>query len=238
MLDDQTIDVAPCGAAAVRVLSASGDRELDWRRVHALARWLAETADDAWSLSTIPTYDSVLVEFDLAVLKSAELVDVIKSGLTHISGNEPITGGRHFDVPVYYGGEDGPDLGYVAELEEMSVPELIAAHTAKHYIVRCYGSPSASPMMDAPDLPKPVPRLSSPRAHVPEGVVSLAGRQAVIAPASAPGGWQVIGRTPLVLLRRDQEPLVPYRPGDSIRFYQIDEHEYRDRLGELMVPRS
>ena len=117
----------------------------------------------------------------------------------------------------------------------MSVDELIGRHTAKTYVIRCFGSPAASPMMDAPDLPVTVPRLSSPRASVPEGVVSLAGRQAVIAPASAPGGWQVIGRTPLRLLDPRGEPPVPYRPGDTLRFQRIGSDEFEARRGEAMV---
>lgn len=236
MITDPGLVIAPCGAGAFRVVSASGDRDLDWRRVHALSRWLLEATNPAWSLSTIPTYDSMLIEFDAAEGDPSEVSALIETGLAQVRDQAPLPESRHFEVPVWYGHEDGPDIEFVADLEGISVAELIAAHTAKRHVIRCYGSPAASPMMDAPDLPLPVPRLANPRVHVPAGVVSLAGRQAVIAPAAAPGGWQVIGRTPLVLLRSDREPVVPYRPGDTIHFHEISEDEYRARLGEPMVP--
>lgn len=232
-----SVEVSACGAGAVRVVSASGDRERDWRTVHALAGWLGVHGSQAGVSSLIPTYDSCLVEFDPVAASLAEVQAVVRRGLADVAAAGPAEAGRrHFDVPVLYGAEDGPDLGFVAELEGLTVEQLIEAHTAKTYVIRCFGAPAASPMMDAPDLAVPVPRLTSPRASVPAGVVSLAGRQAVIAPASSPGGWRVIGRTPLELLRRDAEPLVPYRPGDTLRFHRIGAEEFAARRGEPLEP--
>ncbi len=237
MLD--SIHVSACGAAALRVVADTGDRELDWSTVHALAGALDALGGSSGITSIIPTYDSVLVEFDSGQLSERDVEAVVNRVLLQVLGHPASRpNAHHFEVPVVYGGEHGPDLDYVAALEELTSEELIAAHTGKEYVIRCFGAPAASPMMDAPDLPVPVPRLPSPRAAVPAGVVSLAGRQAVIAPAAAPGGWRVIGRTPLVLLHGLTEPLVPYSPGDTLRFYRIDADEYLARLGELMEPRA
>ena len=233
------LTVAECGDAAVRAVSASGDADRDWRAVQQLTAWLNARGADTGVTGIIPTYDSVLIEFDPLVTSTRELLMLVDLGAAHLdldSANPDAV--QHFDVPVFYGGEDGPDLGFVAELMRWSIERLIEAHTAPTYVIRCYGSPAASPMMDAPPLPLPVPRLSSPRASVPEGVVSLAGRQAVIAPASAPGGWRVIGRTPLRLLDLARASLVPYRPGDTIRFHPIDATEYAARVGEAMEASS
>lgn len=235
ILSAAAVDVRTCGPAAVRVVADSGHPEHDWAFVHALGRWLGEHGRDAGVVGLIPTYDSLLIEFDPILASSREVCTLAALGVERtLQGGLPAPAPRHFDVPVLYGHADGPDLGWVADLMGWSAERLIEAHTAKTYVIRCFGSPAASPMMDAPALPKPVPRLGSPRPAVPAGVVSLAGRQAVIAPASAPGGWRVIGRTPLVLLRPEHTPVVPYRPGDTLRFHRIGVEEYEALRGSWL----
>lgn len=236
MTSAPAVDIAPCGPAAVRVVARSGDPSRDWSLVHALARWL-DGRDEAGLTGFIPTYDSVLIEFDPVAATSREVCTLAALGVELIRhGDDHAPAARHFDVPVEYGGEHGPDLGWVADLMGWPDERLIEAHTAHAYVIRCFGAPAASPMMDAPVLPRAVPRLGSPRPSVPAGAVALAGQQAVIAPARAPGGWRVIGRTPLVLLRDDRTPLVPYRPGDTLRFHRIGADEFRARQGEPLVP--
>jgi KipI family sensor histidine kinase inhibitor len=132
---------------------------------------------------------------------------------------------------VVYGGEFGPDLQKVADHEGLKTSEIIALHTAKSYVIRCLGAPAGSPMMDGPDFPLPVPRLKDPRLSVPAGAVSVAGRQAVIAPAVAPGGWCVIGQTPLTVLNPNKQPLVPYMPGDLLRFHEIPAADFERFAG-------
>jgi KipI family sensor histidine kinase inhibitor len=138
---------------------------------------------------------------------------------------------------VVYGGEYGPDLEKVAEYQGISTEEVIRVHTEKTYTVRCLGAPAGSPMMDGPAFPKPVPRLKDPRLSVPAGAVAVAGRQAVIAPAVAPGGWCVIGQTPLTVLNIRREPLVPYKPGDILRFRCIEAGDFDSYLGRELEPR-
>lgn len=91
-------------------------------------------------------------------------------------------------------------------------------------------------MMDGPDFPFPVPRLKDPRLSVPAGAVAVAGRQAVIAPATAPGGWCVIGQTPLTLLNLANEPLVPYMPGDRLSFMPIPADDFGGYAGRYLEP--
>lgn len=228
--------VAPCGPGAVRVSGASGDRERDWRIAHKLARLLA--ADSAPGvIGCIPTYESVLVEFDPMSVTVAQVNRRIDDALDAMDADEPLTRNpRVFVVPVVYGGEGGPDLDRVAQIAGVDTDEVIRLHLSPEYTVRCLGAPGGSPMLDGPAFPMPIPRLSSPRSAVPAGVVSVAGRQATIAPAPAPGGWCVIGRTPLALLDLTREPIVPYAPGDLIRFRRIDESEHERLLGRPMAP--
>lgn len=215
--------VAACGPAALRVTGATGERERDWRLVHHLARRLADE-QVVGVLGSIPTYESVLVEIDPAATDLQRVRAETERLIAAIDLDEPLScAPRHFSVPVVYGGDSGPDLGRVAEITGLHTEDVIALHTEPLYTVRCLGAPGGSPMLDGPAFPVPVPRLASPRTNVPAGAVSVAGRQATITPARAPGGWCVIGWTPLAVMDLAEEPPVPYRPGDTLSFHRIDE---------------
>ncbi|MHA7291665.1 5-oxoprolinase subunit B family protein [Arthrobacter sp. MDT3-24] len=225
------IEVHESGDAALRVVATSPDRERNWASVHALAAWL-DTADVDGVHGAVPTYDSVLVEFDPYVTSARQIRAFVLLGMRQLDYvGTPARTPRQFDVPVVYGGQHGPDLQKVADHQGLSVAEIIALHTAKSYVIRCLGAPAGSPMMDGPDFPLPVPRLKDPRLSVPAGAVAVAGRQAVIAPASAPGGWCVIGQTPLTVLNPNKQPLVPYMPGDLLRFHQLPAAEFQRFAG-------
>jgi KipI family sensor histidine kinase inhibitor len=225
------VDVYESGDAALRVVATSPDRERNWAAVHALAAWL-ESADVEGIHGAVPTYDSVLVEFDPYITSARQIRAFVLLGMRQLDYlGAPARTPRQFDVPVAYGGAYGPDLEKVADHEGLSVAEVIALHTAKSYVIRCLGAPAGSPMMDGPDFPLAVPRLKDPRLSVPAGAVSVAGRQAVIAPAVAPGGWCVIGQTPHTVLNPARQPLGPYLPGDLLRFHEIPASDFPGYAG-------
>ncbi|MFF1882973.1 allophanate hydrolase subunit 1 [Pseudarthrobacter sp. NPDC058196] len=231
------LDIYESGDAALRVVAQSGDAEANWATVHSLAGWLAAVGVEGIH-GAVPTYDSVLVEFDPYLTSARQVRAFILLGMRQLDFvgttlREP----RRFEVPVVYGGSYGPDLESVAEHQGLEVQDVIARHTAKTYVIRCLGAPAGSPMMDGPDFPVPVPRLKDPRLSVPAGAVSVAGRQAVIAPAVAPGGWCVIGQTPLTVLDAAREPLVPYVPGDELRFYRIPPEDFGKYEGQFLEAR-
>jgi KipI family sensor histidine kinase inhibitor len=228
------VEVFESGDAALRVVASSTDREANWATVHALAGWLDAAGADGVH-GAVPTYDSLLVEFDPGATSARQVRAFVHLGLRQLE----FTGARaraprEFSVPVVYGGEYGPDLERVAEQQQLPVEEIIRLHTTKSYLIRCLGAPAGSPMMDGPDFPLPVPRLKDPRLSVPAGAVSVAGRQAVIAPAAAPGGWCVIGQTPLSILDATAEPLVPYVPGDLLRFHRIQPQDFATYAGRKL----
>ena len=231
------LDIYESGDAALRVVAQSGDAEANWATVHALAGWLATVGVEGIH-GAVPTYDSVLVEFDPYLTSARQVRAFILLGMRQLDFvgttlREP----RRFEVPVVYGGSYGPDLESVADHQGLDVQDVITRHTAKTYVIRCLGAPAGSPMMDGPDFPVPVPRLKDPRLSVPAGAVSVAGRQAVIAPAVAPGGWCVIGQTPLTVLDAAREPLVPYVPGDELRFYRIPAEDFGKYEGQFLEAR-
>jgi KipI family sensor histidine kinase inhibitor len=204
--------------------------------VHRLSRSLAEHREPGL-IGSIPTYESVLVEFDPTSTTVATVAEHVHRLLGSIDPDEPLEAApRLFVVPVLYGGPWQSDLDEVASLTGLDQDEVIRRHLEPSYTIRCLGAPGGSPMLDGPAFPVPIPRLPSPRASVPAGVVSLAGRQATIAPATSPGGWRVIGRTPLTILDLEREPLVPYRPGDILRFERIDQAAFDLLAGRALAP--
>jgi KipI family sensor histidine kinase inhibitor len=224
--------VAECGDAAVRVSCSTSDREQAWQTVHALGTWLEARRHLHHIRNAIATYDALLVEFDAEFTDHDTIRALVETATTQSipqPGRAPLT----FDVPVVYGGDYGPDLARVAGQQGLDTDRIVAIHTERSLVMRCYGSPAGAPMLDAPRFPKPVPRLPSPRPTVPAGAVAVAGRQAVVSARPAPGGWCVIGRTPRTLVDVDRRPLAVFTPGDAFRFFPIRPEEWSAYEGAL-----
>ncbi|MGC7100941.1 5-oxoprolinase subunit B family protein [Amycolatopsis lurida] len=227
--------VADSGDSAVLARAVSGDAEHRWLVVHALADAIdAARLDGVHGI--VPTYDTLLVEFDCARTEHHTIRRALTEAADRLgdaqAGRPP---SRLFVVPVVYGGEHGPDLPMVAAQLNLPEAEVVRRHTQADLLVRCLGAPVGAPMMDGPAFGKPVPRLASPRTSVPPGSVAVAGRQAVVCPMRSPGGWPLLGRTPLRLLDLDAEPLTPYRPGDRFRFVPITPAQWDEHAGELVA---
>ncbi len=136
---------------------------------------------------------------------------------------------RLIEIPVLYGGEYGPDLPAVAAFAKRSIEDVIALHISVEYRVYMLGfSPGFSYMGLVPDEIA-MPRLAAPRAKVPAGSVGIAGSQTGIYPIETPGGWRLIGRTPLRLYDPNRARPFLLEPEDRVRFVRIDRAEY-DRL--------
>lgn len=136
------------------------------------------------------------------------------------------------EVPVLYGGEYGPDLSFVAAHNQTSEEEVIRLHTGQTYLVYVVGfSPGFAAMGVVPPKVQ-APRLASPRTKVPAGSVGIGGLQTGIYAVESPGGWRLIGRTPLNLFDLQKNPPSFFQAGDYARFYAIDEKEYKKRIQE------
>jgi KipI family sensor histidine kinase inhibitor len=132
---------------------------------------------------------------------------------------------RTFNIPVLYGGEGGPDLGRVAEIAGMTPQEAAHLHASQLYHVYMLGFlPGFAYLGNIPE-PLRIPRRSTPRARVPAGSVAIATDLTAIYPLESPGGWHLIGRTPVPLwdMERREEPLL--KPGDSVRFLPVSDGE-------------
>ncbi|WP_338472211.1 5-oxoprolinase subunit PxpB [Niallia sp. XMNu-256] len=139
------------------------------------------------------------------------------------------------EVPVCYGGEWGPDIEIVASRNHLSVEEVIRIHTSTRYQVYMIGFAPGFPYLGG--LPKELatPRKSSPRLAIPAGSVGIAGNQTGIYPLETPGGWQIIGNTPLQLFRPMEDPPCLLKAGDQIIFKSISKEEFHQWEDKLQV---
>jgi KipI family sensor histidine kinase inhibitor len=171
----------------------------------------------------VPAYCSVGIHFDPLRTDLAALERVVAEEARELRDDvaEPAAG-RVVEIPVRYGGEQGPDLALVAEYARCGEPEVVHRHTARTYRVYMLGFVPGFAYMGRVDPTIAAPRRRVPREKVPAGSVGIAGEQTGVYPIATPGGWQLIGRTEIVMFdaSRPQPSLV--QPGDLVRFVPID----------------
>ena len=178
----------------------------------------------------VPTYRSVAVFFDPLKTNYDALVASLERGAAQ-PVPEPSRDRVSIRVPVCYGGNFGPDLAGVAEFGRMSEEDVVAIHSAANYRVFMLGFVPGFAYMGIVDARIAAPRHSTPRVRVPLGSVGIAGAQTGIYPAETPGGWQLIGRTPVKPFDLSRAEPFLVKAGDQVQFYPIDRGEF-DRLWE------
>ncbi len=135
---------------------------------------------------------------------------------------------RTVDVPVLYGGEHGPDLAFVADRNGLTEQQAVDIHAGAEYPVYMIGFAPGFPYLGGMDERIAAPRLSTPRMSVPAGAVGIAGAQTGVYPISTPGGWRIIGRTPVALFRPDRMPPSLLQAGDRVKFWPITAEKYAE----------
>jgi KipI family sensor histidine kinase inhibitor len=219
--------ILPAGDAALLVTLGSSIDEPTNRRVHALAHALARS-NLAGVGGGVPGYATLLVHFDPLVCARDALAAHIDSLLTSdLVLDAPET--RLVSIPVRYGGQDGPDLAFVAQNAGLSELEVIKLHSQPVYTVYMMGFTPGFPYLGGMDVRLSAPRLATPRNRIPAGSVGIAGEQTGIYPVDSPGGWRIIGRTSLKLFNLDAEHPFYLTPGDHLRF--VPEEELPDGAG-------
>lgn len=178
-------------------------------------------------IELVPTYRSVMVHYDPGKISYNKLVSKLK-GLLGQLDNIEIPPSDVLEVPVLYGGEMGPDIAFVAENAKLSEEEVIKIHTSEEYLIYMLGFTPGFTYLGGMSEKIKTPRLQQPRVKIPAGSVGIAGTQTGIYPIDSPGGWQLIGRTPVKMYDPDREtPILP-KAGQYIKFYSITEEEYKD----------
>jgi inhibitor of KinA len=172
-----------------------------------------------------PAYCSVLVKFDPLKWRHEQLEEMLKEyfgRLEDVTLPEP----RQVEIPVCYGGEHGPDLIDVSEIHRMTPAQIIELHSSTTYVVYFLGFvPGFAYLGELPEA-LVTPRLPTPRRNVPPGSVGIAGRQTGVYPAATPGGWRLLGRTPLSMLRPEQDGFSLLSIGDRVRFTPINQQQF------------
>ena len=173
-----------------------------------------------------PAYSSLLIDFEPLHTTHKELENIVRQ-LTSNSMVQRAQPANSVQIPVCYDHEFAPDLARVAQHVSMTEEQIIALHSKSDYIVCFLGfSPGFAYLSGlVPQLN--VPRLSTPRTHVPAGSVGLAGEQTGIYPNDSPGGWLIIGRTPLRMFDPQANPPSRLQPGDRVRFHRVSSGEFR-----------
>jgi KipI family sensor histidine kinase inhibitor len=186
-------------------------------RVHALARVLDRGPG---IVDLAPAYASLLVAYDPALVDYAAVETRVRAALAALPAR-PALAGRRRRLPVVYGGDYGPDVAGVAERLGLHADELVRLHAEPVYRVYMLGfAPGYSYLGELPARLE-LPRLTTPRASVPAGSVAIAGRQTGVYSLTTPGGWHVLGRTPVRMFDPDRDPPCYLAPGDRVRFVPI-----------------
>jgi KipI family sensor histidine kinase inhibitor len=203
------------------VIQPFGERALlvdvvDSRAAQALAASVAEEPVPGVE-AVIPALATVLVELTPDADGDSVEVELV----LRLAAPSGVRIGRERRIPIVYGGEHGPDLDEVASIAGMSAEEYVARHAASELrVLFCGFAPGFAYLGDLPDALR-VPRLATPRTRTPAGSVAVAGAMTGIYPADLPGGWRVIGRTPLVLFDPHREPPSYLAANDTVRFEPI-----------------
>lgn len=180
-----------------------------------------------------PAYATVLIDFDQLTMSHAELSSTVDQ-LVQL-GTEAHFAARVVQIPVYYGGEFGPDLQFVAEHAGLPSDNVVGLHSSAEYVVHFLGFSPGFGYLDGLPHQLECPRMESPRIRVAAGSVGIAGRQTGVYPLDSPGGWRVIGRTPLRMFDPLASPPTRLEPGDTVQFVAIDRAEFDEVASKELV---
>lgn len=217
--------IVPFGEAAFLVVLGERISVALNRRTHALD--VAVQSDlprsDGWGIP-VPAYASLLVPYDpdrLDPETARERLERVVAATARTPPG-PDRGGRLVEIPVCYGGSDGPDLPEVADRLGLSVEAVVRAHAGRTYRVYLLGFVPGFGYLGTLPPRLVLPRRQTPRPAVPPGSVGIAGSQTAVYPVATPGGWHLIGRTDLALWNAAADPPAGLAPGDRVRFVPLD----------------
>lgn len=184
----------------------------------------------------VPTYGSLSIHHDPLALTRKELIPIVEKTLQHLATSGS-SAKRVLVLPVAYGGEHGPDMGFVMQHTGFSEEEVIRRHTANDCYCFMLGFSPGFGYLGGMDEALETPRLKTPRTLIPAGSVGIAGKQTGTYSIDSPGGWQLIGRTPVKLFDPEAENPAIIEAGDWIRFRAIDAAEYKS-IAEAVAARQ
>lgn len=213
-----------CGDSAINMEFGNVISEEVNKKIKAVTT-LIENSKISGINELVPTYRSLMIHYNPLIVEYEELVSLLKRIEENINNIEvPLP--EIIEIPVLYGGQYGPDIENVAKHNNLSVEEVINIHTSAKYLIYMLGFTPGFPYLGGMDKRIATPRLSSPRTKIPAGSVGIAGEQTGIYPIQSPGGWQLIGSTPIDIFNPERQNPILLKSGNYIVFKSIDEEEY------------
>jgi inhibitor of KinA len=173
-----------------------------------------------------PAYCSILIDFDPLKLWHEQLTAILRRYLQRTEDLH-LTEPRELQIPACYGGECGPDLDEVARLHGIAPARVVELHSSVTYVVYFLGFVPGFAYLGVLSKKLATPRLANPRRSTPPGSVGIADRQTAVYPFATPGGWRLIGRTPLAVFNQTWEEMSLLRIGDRVRFTPISAEQFR-----------
>lgn len=195
------------------------------RQVMAIAAFLEAYSFEGFT-EYVPAFTTVTVFYDPLVTDCETVTSLLKEMQEELAGEEMTEDAAVVEIPVLYGGPQGPDLSFVATKAGIPETEVIALHTDATYLVHLIGFAPGFPYLGGLNEKIASPRKDVPAVKIPAGSVGIAGMQTGIYPIETPGGWQIIGQTPLKLFDVGRNPPALLKAGDRLRFVAITEEEF------------
>lgn len=221
--------IIPMGDCALVVEFGNEAREELSSHIAALASRL-RIARPAGVLDVVPTYTTLAVHYEPALVEAGDSpYDTLAAQIEAWLRGEPpdsVASGRRIEIPVCYGGAHGEDLAVIAERNGLQTEEVVRLHSTTDYYVHMLGFVPGFAYLGGLDPRLTTPRRDSPRARVPAGSVAIGGTSTGIFPLETPGGWHLVGRTPLRLFVPDSEPPCLLNAGDQVRFIPISAERF------------
>ena len=218
--------LSPLGDAAVVLDLGPEIDEAAFARILALATAL-ESNPPAGVTDVVPAFTTVTVFYDIARAGGyGQLCAELKARAERAASRPPFAAGRLIEIPVCYLDEFAPDLPQVAAHAGLAVNDIIALHSGVEYRVQAIGFVPGFPYLGGLPARLHTPRRATPRTQVPAGSVGIGGALTGVYPLATPGGWNLIGHTPLALFRTQEDPPALLRTGDRVKFKPISTEEF------------
>lgn len=229
------VQFMPMGDQAVIIILGEAPNDNTLNKVQFLTSYLEKHPFD-WMIEYIPAFTSIAIIYDPMKIITAsaknvlspfeyireQFIPVLSQNMYNLKFER-----RIIEIPVCYGGSYGPDLKFIATANGLTPDEVIKIHSTGDYSVQMIGFAPGFPYINGMSEKIAAPRKDTPRLKIPAQSVGIGGKQTGIYPIETPGGWQIIGRTPLNLFRPKCSPPSLLRAGDKIQFIPINEEEFK-----------
>ena len=197
-----------------------------FKEVQKVEKYIKDQQHEA-IIEVIPSYRAIMLHIDITKQSLVKVVNELNlEQLNKLNFDENLNEVKTISLPVLYGGNYGPDIQAVARHNQLSIEEVIKLHTENTYLIYMLGFMPGFPFLGGLNSKLATPRREEPRTSIPAGSVGIANNQTGLYPKQSPGGWQIIGRTPITVFDILRTPMCLYESGDYIKFYSIDESTF------------